>query len=221
MIDRRGQAAFGLTALILTFLALASATAQQRPVADRQWGFDPAISLLALRLATPNPITASAEAGLDAARAELAAGFALSDLLAAGVPLTPPARGPRVEVFGQQQAGGLRAQGITFRVESGAMVRAPTGGDVLYARPLEGLGGAVIIQATPRAQVVLAGDFSVRVREGESLREGQVLGRMADRGAATNLYLELRDLGRPLNPEPWLRPQNAAVLGSGFNGETG
>jgi septal ring factor EnvC (AmiA/AmiB activator) len=59
------------------------------------------------------------------------------------------------------------------------------------------------------------------VREGEALREGQALGRAADRGAEVNLYLELRDLGRPIDPEPWLRPEKAASQGSGFSGETG
>jgi septal ring factor EnvC (AmiA/AmiB activator) len=135
--------------------------------------------------------------------------------------LTPPAAGPILEGFGNRQPGGLRAQGLTFKAPSGAEIRSPSGGDVLYAGPLEGWGEAIIVQATPRAQVVLAGDFSSRVREGEALREGQALGRAADRGAEVNLYLELRDLGRPIDPEPWLRPEKAASQGSGFSGETG
>ena len=216
----------GLILAVASAAALVAATAQVRPAAPSSGTFtDPALALVALRLAPPDPIRSPPEAGLDAARAELAAGLALSDRLAqgraAGVTLTPPAAGPILEAFGSRQPGGLRAQGLTFKAPSGAEIRSPSGGDVLYAGPLEGWGEAIILQATPRAQVVLAGDFSARVREGETLREGQILGRAADRGAAVNLYLELRDLGRPIDPQPWLRPENAASQGSGFSGETG
>ncbi|MCA3715597.1 MAG: peptidoglycan DD-metalloendopeptidase family protein [Phenylobacterium sp.] len=225
MIESRWKAG-GLILAVATVIALAAATAQVRPAASpSKSSFDPALALVALRLAPPDPIRFPPEAGLDAARAELAAGLALSENLArgraAGVMLTPPAAGPILEGFGNRQPGGLRAQGLTFKAPSGAEIRSPSGGDVLYAGPLEGWGEAIIVQATPRAQVVLAGDFSSRVREGEALREGQALGRAADRGAEVNLYLELRDLGRPIDPEPWLRPEKAASQGSGFSGETG
>ncbi|WP_333806689.1 murein hydrolase activator EnvC family protein [Phenylobacterium sp.] len=225
MIESRWKAG-GLILAVATVIALAAATAPVRPAAGPSNSpFDPALALVALRLAPPDPIRFPPEAGLDAARAELAAGLALSENLArgraAGVMLTPPAAGPILEGFGNRQPGGLRAQGLTFKAPSGAEIRSPSGGDVLYAGPLEGWGEAIIVQATPRAQVVLAGDFSSRVREGEALREGQALGRAADRGAEVNLYLELRDLGRPIDPEPWLRPEKAASQGSGFSGETG
>ena len=225
MIESRWKAG-GLILAVATVIALAAATAQVRPAASpSKSSFDPALALVALRLAPPDPIRFPPEAGLEAARAELAAGLALSENLArgraAGVMLTPPAAGPILEGFGNRQPGGLRAQGLTFKAPSGAEIRSPSGGDVLYAGPLEGWGEAIIVQATPRAQVVLAGDFSSRVREGEALREGQALGRAADRGAEVNLYLELRDLGRPIDPEPWLRPEKAASQGSGFSGETG
>jgi murein DD-endopeptidase MepM/ murein hydrolase activator NlpD len=216
----------GLVLAAAAVLALATATGQVRSAATPSGTFaDPALALVALRLAPPDPIRSPPEAGLDAARAELAAGLALSERLArgrtAGVALTPPIAGPVLEGFGSRQPGGLRAQGLTFKAPSGAEIRSPSGGDVLYAGPLEGMGEAIILQATPRAQVVLAGDFAASVREGETLNEGQVLGRAADRGAAISLYLELRDLGRPIDPEPWLRPEKAASQGSGFSGETG
>lgn len=225
MIESRWKAG-GLILAVATVIALAAATAQVRPAAGpSKSSFDPALALVALRLAPPDPIRFPPEAGLDAARAELAAGLALSENLArgraAGVMLTPPAAGPILEGFGNRQPGGLRAQGLTIKAPSGALIRSPSGGDVLYAGPLEGWGEAIIVQATPRAQVVLAGDFSPLVREGQALREGQTLGRAADRGAEVNLYLELRDLGRPIDPEPWLRPEKAASQGSGFSGETG
>jgi murein DD-endopeptidase MepM/ murein hydrolase activator NlpD len=225
VIESRWKAG-GLILAVATVIALAAATAQVRPAASpSKSSLDPALALVALRLAPPDPIRFPPEAGLDAARAELAAGLALSENLArgraAGVMLTPPAAGPILEGFGNRQPGGLRAQGLTFKAPSDAEIRSPSGGDVLYAGPLEGWGEAIIVQATPRAQVVLAGDFSSRVREGEALREGQALGRAADRGAEVNLYLELRDLGRPIDPEPWLRPEKAASQGSGFSGETG
>ncbi|MFM8938767.1 MAG: murein hydrolase activator EnvC family protein [Phenylobacterium sp.] len=225
MIESRWKAG-GLILAMATVIALAAATAQVRPAAGpSRSSFDPALALVALRLAPPDPIRSPPEAGLDAARAELAAGFALSESLArgraAGVMLTAPASGPILEGFGFREVGGLRSQGLTFQAPSGAVVRAPSSGDVLSARPLEGWGEAVILQATPRVQVVLAGAFESQVREGEAVREGQVIGRTIDGGASVRLYLELRDLGRPMDPAPWLRPEKAAAQGSGFSGDTG
>lgn len=191
----------------------------------RTLDFDPVLSLFALRLAPPDPITSAPEAGLDAARAELAAGLVLADRLARGLPrgviLSAPAPGPVIEGFGQRQVGGVRSQGLTFRMAPGASILAPASGDILYAGPLSGLGEAVILQANPRTQIVLAGDFSARVREGESVSRGQLVGASADRGVGINLYLELRDLGRPIDPAPWLRPEKAAAQGAGFAGKTG
>lgn len=205
---------------------LAPATAQDRAAegAGRPPA-DAALVLFALRLSPPDPLTDPPQAALDAARAELAAGFLLSERLAqgreAGVALTAPAPGPVLEGFGVRQAGGLRSQGLTFQSPPASPVRAPAAGDVLYAGPLEGWGEAVILQATPRAQVVLAGEFQSGVREGDAVREGQVIGLAVDRDASVRLYLELRDLGRPMDPTPWLRPEKAAAQGSGFSRETG
>lgn len=205
--------------------AFAAISQDGGPARAEQAFIDPAIALIGLRLAPPDPLTSSPRAGLDAARAELAAGLALSEHLARGrearVALMRPSAGPILESFGARQAGGLRAQGLTFKIAAGAEILSPSAGDVLYAGPLRGLGQAVIIQATPRTQVVLAGDFAVQVQEGESLREGQRLALAANRGVRVNLYLELRDLGRPIDPAPWLRPEKAASQGSGFRRETG
>ena len=169
----------------------------------------PGLILFNLRLAPPDPLTNPPQAGLDAARAELAAGLMLSEQLsrgrAAGVDLLPPTTGPILERFGGEQAGGLRSQGLTFQSPSGGAIRAPASGDVLYAGPLEGWGEAVILQATPRGQVVLAGAFTASVRTGDPVRQGQALGQAANRGASVRLYIELRDLGRPIDPQPWLR----------------
>jgi murein DD-endopeptidase MepM/ murein hydrolase activator NlpD len=171
----------------------------------------PGLILFNLRLAAPDPMTDTAQAGLDAARAELAAGLMLSEQLsqgrAAGVDLLAPTTGPILERFGSLQAGGLRSQGLTFQSPSGGAVRAPASGDVLFAGTLEGWGEAVILQATPRGQVVLAGPFTASVQTGDAVRQGQALGQAADRGSAVRLYIELRDLGQPIDPQPWLRPE--------------
>jgi len=186
--------------------------ALQPPQSDKPIGAEasPGLILFNLRVAAPDPLTDTAQAGLDAARAELAAGLMLSEQLSqgrsAGVDLLAPTTGPILERFGNLQAGGLRSQGLTFQSPSGGAVRAPASGDVLYAGTLEGWGEAVILQATPRGQVILAGPFTASVQTGDAVRQGQALGQAADRGAAVRLYIELRDLGQPIDPQPWLRP---------------
>jgi septal ring factor EnvC (AmiA/AmiB activator) len=69
------------------------------------------------------------------------------------------------------------------------------------------LGEAVILQATPRGQVILTGPFTASVQTGDVVRQGQALGQAADRGGAVRLYIELRDLGQPIDPQPWLRSE--------------
>ena len=209
--QRRLQRLAGAGAgLVLAFGV--AAMALQAPQAGRPAGSvaSPGLILFNLRLAPPDPLTHTPQAGLDAARAELAAGLMLSEQLsqgrAAGVDLLAPTTGPILERFGSLQAGGLRSQGLTFQSPSGGAVRAPASGDVLYAGTLEGWGEAVILQATPRGQVVLAGPFTASVQTGDAVRQGQTLGQAADRGAAVRLYIELRDLGQPIDPQPWLRP---------------
>lgn len=216
----------GLAASALLVAAFAAGGPEGRAeTPGRTLDFDPVLSLFALRLAPPDPITSAPEAGLDAARAELAAGLVLADRLARGLPsgvvLSAPAPGPVIEGFGQRQVGGVRSQGLTFRTTSGALILAPASGDILYAGPLAGLGEAVILQANPRTQIVLAGEFTARVREGGSVARGQPVGAAANRGVGVNLYLELRDLGRPIDPAPWLRPEKAAAQGAGFARKTG
>ena len=190
-----------------------AAMALQAPRRDQPIGPEasPGLILFNLRLAAPDPMTDTAQAGLDAARAELAAGLMLSEQLsqggAAGVDLLAPTTGPILERFGSLQASGLRSQGLTFQSPSGGAVRAPASGDVLFAGPHEGWGEAVILQATPRGQVILTGPFTASVQTGDAVRQGQALGRAADRGGAVRLYIELRDLGRPIDPQPWLRPE--------------
>ena len=195
-----------------------------RPGAGSE-AFDPALALVALRLAAPDPMTSTPEAGRDAARAEVAAGVLLTDQLAragaAGVDLMAPTPGPVLEVFGHLQPGGIKAAGLTFQAPPGGLVRAPADGDVLHVGPAEGVGEVVILQATPRGQVILSGDFAASVRAGATVTKGQALGRAGGRGAAARLYLELRDLGRPIDPQPWIRPEKAASEGSGFKRETG
>lgn len=189
-----------------------AAMALEPPQSDKPIGPEasPGLILFNLRVAAPDPLTDTAQAGLDAARAELTAGLMLSEQLsqgrAAGVDLLAPTTGPILERFGNLQAGGLRSQGLTFQSPSGGAVRAPASGDVLYAGTLEGWGEAVILQATPRGQVILAGPFTASVQTGDAVRQGQALGQAADRGAAVRLYIELRDLGQPIDPQPWLRP---------------
>ena len=111
MIESRWKAG-GLILAVATVIALAAATAQVRPAASpSKSSFDPALALVALRLAPPDPIRFPPEAGLDAARAELAAGLALSENLArgraAGVMLTPLQPGPSSRVSETASLGGF------------------------------------------------------------------------------------------------------------------
>ena len=127
--------------------------------------------------------------------------------------LLPPASGPLIRRFGQASPGGQTSDGLTWRAGSGAMVRAPAAGIVEYSGERKGWGGVLILNVGGGYHLVLAGLDKVTAATGRPVSAGQTLGAMAEgSGAASELYLEVRKDGAPIDPARWFR---AATTGRG------
>jgi septal ring factor EnvC (AmiA/AmiB activator) len=127
--------------------------------------------------------------------------------------LREPASGPVIRRFGQASPGGMTSDGLTWRAGSGAMVRAPAGGVVEYSGPLKGWRGLVLILNVGGGyDLVLAGLDRVSTATGRPVRAGQELGAM---GSDSELYLELRRQGAPIDPARWFSPEALAANGRG------
>jgi len=78
-------------------------------------------------------------------------------------------------------------------------------GKVVYAKWLRGFGNTVIIDHT-RGYMTLYGHLDeVRVKEGQMLKTGEVIGTMGDSGSlfGKRLHVQVREDGEAINPAPW------------------
>ena len=119
--------------------------------------------------------------------------------------LRPPVAGRVVRRFGERIDGGGRAQEMTLATRSGAVVTAPFGGRVKWAKPYGALGNIVILDVGQGYTLVLMGLGEFSVRRDDVVSPGEPLGQMPT-GASPGLRLHLRRGGDVIDPAPWFRP---------------
>lgn len=128
-----------------------------------------------------------------------------SGALRAPASLLAPAPGAIVRRFGEPLAGGGRANGVTLAVARAARVISPGEGVVQYVGPVKGWGVIVILRLAGGYHLVLAGLERTSVQAGQSVAAGQPVGWAADgRQSTSELYLEVREQGSPVDPGRWL-----------------
>jgi septal ring factor EnvC (AmiA/AmiB activator) len=88
----------------------------------------------------------------------------------------------------------------------GAKVRAPFAGRVVYADWLQGMGMLLII-AHGGNYLTMYGHAEVLYKAvGDSVAPGDVIAGMSDaHGATPQLYFEIRQGRKPVDPRDWLR----------------
>ena len=119
--------------------------------------------------------------------------------------LVAPASGPVVRRFGAEIAGGGRSNGLTFSVPRGQRAVSPAAGLVQYVGPVKGWDVIVILRLAGGYHLVLAGLERTSVEVGQSVIAGQSVGAVTNgRSATSELYLEVRAQGSPVDPAQWL-----------------
>jgi septal ring factor EnvC (AmiA/AmiB activator) len=132
-----------------------------------------------------------------------------------------PVTGRVVARFGQRNENGVRQQGMSIAARAGAQINAPYDGLVLYSGPFRQYGDIVIINLADDFQMILAGLANSGVFVGQEILAGEPIGVLAgddlgheghenhQLGSSTSgrsqLYMELRFDGLPIDPAPWLR----------------
>ncbi len=128
--------------------------------------------------------------------------------------LALPARGRLVGAYGQTDASGERAHGITIETRADAFVVTPYDGRVAFAGPYRGYGQLLIIDHGEGYHTLLAGFYRIDVVLGQWLLAGEVVGAMGrTTDGGPNLYVELRYNGDAINPLPWLAASERKVSG--------
>ena len=116
-----------------------------------------------------------------------------------------PVIGRLVTGFDAVSPAGVRSRGLSFAVRPGAVVVAPAGGVVRYARRYRGYGGVAVIDHGAGWSTTLTGLGAVRVRPGVTLAKGAPIG-VAPPGDAPEIAVELRRRGRPVDIAALLAP---------------
>lgn len=105
----------------------------------------------------------------------------------------------------------MSRNGLEFAARRSERVRAIASGTVAFIGNLPGFERVVVIDHADGYISLTGRLLTVAVEEGQELRGGQVLGRVApkgvDDGLGRTVYLELRHGERPIDPTPYLRPR--------------
>jgi septal ring factor EnvC (AmiA/AmiB activator) len=100
----------------------------------------------------------------------------------------------------------VHPNGVLIETARGAKVRAPLAGRVVYADWLQGMGMLLIIQHAGN-YLTLYGHAEVLYKSvGDLVAPGDTIAAMSDAGgAAPQLYFEIREGRKPVDPRDWLR----------------
>lgn len=120
--------------------------------------------------------------------------------------LLRPVDGAVVRRFGDELPSGGRSNGLALTAAREARVASPAAGLVQYVGPVKGWGVILILRLTGGYHLVLAGLDRPAVSVGQSVAAGQAVGWMpGGRQSTSELYMELRDQGSPVDPARWLK----------------
>jgi len=105
----------------------------------------------------------------------------------------------------QQAEGGVRWNGVLIETSRGAKVRALYAGRVLYADWLQGLGLLIIVGHSGN-YMTLYGHAEVLYKSvGDWVAPGDVIAALSESNAAPQLYFEIREGRKTVDPKIWLR----------------
>jgi septal ring factor EnvC (AmiA/AmiB activator) len=106
----------------------------------------------------------------------------------------------------RESSGGIRWNGVMIETERGAKVRAPFFGRVVYADWLQGLGLLMIVGHSG-GYMTLYGHAEVLYKSvGDKVAPGDVIAGLSDsEGAKPQLYFEIREGRKTVDPKLWLK----------------
>ncbi|MDX1584217.1 MAG: peptidoglycan DD-metalloendopeptidase family protein, partial [Thermoanaerobaculia bacterium] len=125
--------------------------------------------------------------------------------------LSWPVEGRVEESFGKQRSERFATftvnNGLTIRSEAGTPVRAIYNGTVLYSQWFKGYGNLIILDHGNRVFSLYGNLRSSGVDSGESVRAGETIGLVGESQEVQRgeLYFEIRENNKPVDPEDWLR----------------
>lgn len=115
-----------------------------------------------------------------------------------------PVVGALKRKYGEETGDSALNKGIVLASRAGGQVIAPFDGVVAFAGPFRGYGQLLIIEHSEGYHTLLAGLGRIDCVLDQRVFAGEPVGVMDTKGAPTDLYVELRQNGQPVNPLPFL-----------------
>ena len=112
--------------------------------------------------------------------------------------LKPPVQGTLKSGYGSGR------KGLTVSTSLSAQVTAPFTGRIEFAGAFKNYDNVVILNVGDNYFMLLTGLGEIFVNSGEMVGVGEPIGMMPNSSKLTELYIELRKNGSPINPAPWL-----------------
>ena len=127
--------------------------------------------------------------------------------------ISSPVRGIETSPYGPR--GGRNHDGIDIAAPIGTIVRAAACGTVTLREQQSGYGNIVCITHSSQFSTCYAHLSAFNVSSGQSVRAGQVIGRVGCTGSCTgpHVHFETRVHGTARDPRPYLRGQSAPGVG--------
>jgi len=111
--------------------------------------------------------------------------------------LLRPVSGSLIKKYGRGE------KGITFAGRASAKVLAPYAGRVEFSGPFKNYDNVVILNVGEGYFVLLTGLDELHIDAGDNVRRGEPVGALPNQ-SNSELYIELRKNGSPVDPGPWL-----------------
>ncbi len=119
-----------------------------------------------------------------------------------------------VERFSDRDRLGLAVNGLRFAARAGAQAVAPYDGQIVFAGSFRSYGPILIIEHTDGYHSLIAGLARIDVVNRQWVLAGEPVGIVGTtESPGARLYLELRQGGRPIDPQPWLAADKRKVDG--------
>ena len=93
----------------------------------------------------------------------------------------------------------IKSKGITFFYKKEERLISPGKGKIIYSGKLSTYGDVIIIDHNHKVNTVLLGDFSNTLKKGTVVKRGQNIGWLKSNLKNSNLYFEVREMGKVKN----------------------
>lgn len=99
---------------------------------------------------------------------------------------------------------------VILKFKDTVQVKAPSSGKIVYSGELANYGNVIMIDHGDEVRSVLFGDLLIKVKKGDSVKKGQLLGyTVSDPGMIKSLRYEIRRKSKSVNALNWIsNPKN-------------